>query len=63
MRACSPPVQVTAYSRSSGLPILVETITLLSDMSRVRIVQRYGEGGAFQVSLPLRHTPRPSRWG
>jgi hypothetical protein len=45
---------LTAYSRRTGKPMLVETITLLSDMRRCRAVQRFdshipnGVHSAFQ---------------
>ncbi|RYG45840.1 hypothetical protein EON67_10195 [archaeon] len=45
---------VTAHSVFTGKPILVETITLLSDMARVRTVQRYDDMGVFQAMYMIR---------
>jgi hypothetical protein len=45
---------LTAYSRSTGLPILVETTTLISDMARVRTVQRFADNGELQCMYLIR---------
>jgi hypothetical protein len=41
-------------SHASGRPALVETITLQSDMARVRTVQRFDDDGEFQVMYLIR---------
>lgn len=47
---------LTALSPTTGAPVLVETITLLSDMRRVRTVQRFDEEGNFQCLYLIRET-------
>ena len=39
---------LTATSHATGKPILVETVTVVDDMRRVRTVQRFDTSGAFQ---------------
>ena len=41
-------IVLTATSHVSGKPILVETVTVVDDMRRVRTVQRFDASGAFQ---------------
>ncbi len=41
-------IVLTATSHVSGKPILVETITVVDDVRRVRTVQRFDASGAFQ---------------
>jgi hypothetical protein len=39
---------LTATSHRTGKPIIVETITVVDDLRRIRTVQRFDETGAFQ---------------
>jgi hypothetical protein len=41
-------IVLTATSHVSGKPILVETVTVVDDVRRVRTVQRFDASGAFQ---------------
>jgi hypothetical protein len=45
---------LVGVSHATGRPLLVETITLQSDMARVRTVQRFDDDGDFQVLYLIR---------